>query len=216
MNGIIHNCTHNDDDPTMVLTEEQMFTGIMRYIDQLFEVIQPRKIFYMAVDGVAPRAKMNQQRTRRFKSKREAEEKALQINNSKGRGAQHNQPGTIVADNSFDSNCITPGTEMMARLSAHLKYYIALRIKEDVRWRSIKIIFSGYEVFFCSSSVFCGLISCVVLGTGRGRAQNHVVYPLPTIKTRLGPQYPSLPLRSRRRLDHARPALSRDPFRAPS
>lgn len=54
----------------------------------------------MAIDGVAPRAKMNQQRSRRFRTAKEAlegRERAL----AKG----EELPETAA----FDSNCITPG-----------------------------------------------------------------------------------------------------------
>lgn len=56
----------------------------------------------MAIDGVAPRAKMNQQRSRRFRSAKEAKDlrdKAI----AKGEELPLEPP--------FDSNCITPGEE---------------------------------------------------------------------------------------------------------
>ena len=34
----------------------------------------------------------------------------------------------------------------MARLSAHLKYYVAKRISEDAEWRTVKVILSGHDV----------------------------------------------------------------------
>jgi 5'-3' exoribonuclease 1 len=55
----------------------------------------------MAVDGVAPRAKMNQQRARRFMSARnaaEAERKARETGES------------VPEDARFDNNAITPGS----------------------------------------------------------------------------------------------------------
>lgn len=101
MNGIIHNCTHSDSDsPTFRMTEDQMFIRIFNYIEHLFGIIQPKNLFFMAIDGVAPRAKMNQQRARRFRTALDAErakEMALREGIS------------LPKEAAFDSNCITPG-----------------------------------------------------------------------------------------------------------
>jgi 5'-3' exoribonuclease 1 len=79
-----------------------MVVRIFGYLDKLFHIVKPQKLLFMAIDGCAPRAKMNQQRSRRFKSAREAQEA---IDAAAARGDP--MPD---ADSRFDSNCITPGT----------------------------------------------------------------------------------------------------------
>ncbi|XP_076824153.1 5'-3' exoribonuclease 1-like isoform X3 [Clavelina lepadiformis] len=137
MNGIIHNCSHpNDDDPHFRITEEQIFQDIFHYIEVLFRVIRPRKTFFMAVDGVAPRAKMNQQRGRRFRSAKEAEENIKQAL-SKGE--------KLPTEKRFDSNCITPGTAFMERLQTQLEYFVKSKITYDQAWQGISVYLSGHQ-----------------------------------------------------------------------
>ncbi|CAE7246599.1 Xrn2 [Symbiodinium sp. CCMP2592] len=138
MNGIIHPCCHPEDGPAPE-DEEHMYENIFLYLDRLFRIVRPKRLVYMAIDGVAPRAKMNQQRARRFRAAQEREEmereqeRLRQDWEAEGRTLPNRTSGKV-----FDSNVITPGTNFLHKMSEAIRYYIHDRTTNDPLWQKLK------------------------------------------------------------------------------
>ena len=131
MNGIIHPCCHPQDKP-QPKSETEMFSLIFEYVDKIIEIVRPKKVLYLAIDGVAPRAKMNQQRSRRFRTALDVQEKAEREaairNKWMEAGIKFSDKDAQSKGEAFDSNVITPGTEFMDNLSKALQQYIMERL----------------------------------------------------------------------------------------
>lgn len=147
MNGIVHPCSHPEHKPAPE-TEDEMFLDVFKYTDRVLMMARPRKVLMIAVDGVAPRAKMNQQRSRRFRSAQEAkiadEEKQRQIKERELRGESIDE--AIKGKRSWDSNAITPGTPFMDKLATALRYWVAYKLTSDPGWANVQVIISDATV----------------------------------------------------------------------
>ncbi|KAL3620004.1 hypothetical protein CASFOL_034916 [Castilleja foliolosa] len=143
MNGIIHPCFHPENLP-LPQSYDEVFTAVFKYIDRVFSLIRPRKLLFMAIDGVAPRAKMNQQRARRFRATKDAaDDEASRLEKQSSHCAKK---GVTQVSRGLDSNVITPGTEFMELLSSALEYYTQLRMNHDRGWKGVKVILSDASV----------------------------------------------------------------------
>ncbi|KAJ2780466.1 5'-3' exoribonuclease 2, partial [Coemansia javaensis] len=145
MNGIVHPCCHPQHKEAPE-TEQDMMLEVFKCLDRVFSMIRPRKLVYMALDGVAPRAKMNQQRSRRFRAAQEAEEKEREQAKAAEEIFQATGERQPEPPKPWDSNCITPGTPFMELLARSLRYYIALKLNTDPAWRTVKVILSDSNV----------------------------------------------------------------------
>lgn len=110
-NGAIHPAVKAD--PQLLL--DNMPAAVCMYLDNLINQCQPTEV-YIAIDGVAPRAKMEQQRERRYKSAMESNylrDLALRT----GREA-------LLRKEPVDFNMISPGTKFMDDLHEKLIVHI--------------------------------------------------------------------------------------------
>lgn len=115
-NSIIHTCSaqvmaEHSSFPSIEERNRRIFQKITEYTKFVVESCTPTRLLYIAIDGVAPLAKMNQQRKRRHMTAYRNE--CLREFKDK-----HHIP---YAD--WDSNCITPGTLFMEELNTYLHAY---------------------------------------------------------------------------------------------
>lgn len=116
VNGIIHThfsvASENLDD-----NFSQIFHGLAQFILELVDLCGPTQLVFLALDGVPPKAKLNQQRSRRILS-------ALE------RSAVHG----------LHSNAITPGTELMSRCREFLLRFLESQARGE--WAHLRLVLS--------------------------------------------------------------------------
>jgi 5'-3' exonuclease len=86
-------------DPSIL--EAEFYTTLGTKLSELIAAVQPQDTFVLAVDGVAPQAKIAQQRQRRYRAALDSSGKVL-----------------------FNSSSITPGTNFMMRLDNFLQRWL--------------------------------------------------------------------------------------------
>jgi 5'-3' exonuclease len=116
-NGVVHECARDTERDPEESFEARVVQGSMEHVARLAAMLGAGLVL-VAVDGVPPRAKMVQQRSRRFMKHyvpMDDDHGALSLMASDpGRERSLPDPGP------WDSNVITPGTPFMARLDEAL------------------------------------------------------------------------------------------------
>jgi len=111
-------------------TLDDMFDAIIHYLEIIVKQVKPSKLIYIAIDGVAPMAKMRQQRIRRFKTIQERKEHdAIDRKHRRWLSAK------------FDFNMISPGTEFMEGLTAKLHAFLQTK----GNWHGCQVILTAAD-----------------------------------------------------------------------
>ena len=107
-NSIVYDCLRSIKYKNDTQFEKELLKSICLKIDEYIDVIKPNNNIIVAFDGVAPVAKLEQQRNRRYKSDLESKIKQ-QLN--------------PLDEKSWDTRAITPGTKFMKKLNKYIKNY---------------------------------------------------------------------------------------------
>jgi len=92
---------------------KQIFRDTKKYLQNILSNCKPNLRLYLALDGVAPRAKINQQRARRFTKVKEVNEFHNELLEAKELWENLNLKGPKAIYKPWNSNQITPGTQFM-------------------------------------------------------------------------------------------------------
>jgi len=119
-NSIIYDAVHNIDFTKLDDTDANtIIKNVCSKIDEYISLLKPDNCIFIAFDGVAPVAKLQQQRERRYKS-------IFQTNISK----------SIFKDKQTDpwnTTAITPGTKFMSQLNQKITSYFIDPIKYNLQ-----------------------------------------------------------------------------------
>lgn len=140
-NAVIHRCCKPPTAP-QPKDESTIFENVRAYLVNAVQLVNPKILVYISTDGVAPRAKLNQQRARRYHSSLEAMLcKKLASGSSQIEGADEISAG---AETTFESNCITPGTDFMKRLDEFINEFLKYQLTHE--WKELSVIYSSSNV----------------------------------------------------------------------
>ena len=121
-NSIIYDVIHKLEKNNVSINETEIFENICNKIEEYIFMIKPSNTIFIAFDGVAPFAKMEQQRTRRYKN--------WYLNK------------ILNKESSWNTSQITPGTDFMNRLMERLKILFNLN---KHKYNVPVFIFSGSQ-----------------------------------------------------------------------
>ena len=143
LNSVIHELSHSNQDNILSLlklkTKKEIFEQTCETINQILELIKPSSLLMIALDGVSPIAKINNQLKHRhtrtcikYNNIFDGLFKALDL----------------IDINYFNSNDISPCTNFMIEFENYLDNYIQQKLRENNNniWKKISIILSGSNV----------------------------------------------------------------------
>jgi 5'-3' exonuclease len=104
-NSIIYDSLNFNNYLNTIQFEDSLIKSVLVKLDEIIAIIKPQDNIYIAIDGVPPFAKINQQKNRRYKTSY--------------------QNKILKRETIWDTCAITPGTVFMAKLNSALKAYFA-------------------------------------------------------------------------------------------
>ncbi|EGR28676.1 hypothetical protein IMG5_170600 [Ichthyophthirius multifiliis] len=100
---------------------DQIYQNILTHIESIIQLIEPQSQVYLMMDGTCPRAKMNQQRQRRFHAQKNLNQTKEDFKNQ----------GIQIKEQTVPSNSVSPGTPFMFELNKRIREHFEKKIQEE-------------------------------------------------------------------------------------
>lgn len=141
MNDILHIAFHPEGSKSPESFEECM-SNLTNQIEDIVRIARPRQMIYIAIDGVAPKAKLNLQRKRRFEKFQKGARSKQRLKHLQIYREESGLPVGDTPREKWNSNCLSPGTQFMFEASNYLSNWIQAKQLQDSFWTGLYVILS--------------------------------------------------------------------------
>ncbi|KAJ6247265.1 5'-3' exoribonuclease [Anaeramoeba flamelloides] len=110
--------------------DQTIFNDVCNLIDTLVKLVNPKKVLFIAFDGVSPRFKINESRNRRYLT-------GLELQEMLDNDTQQNRNITP-----WNSTKITLGSKFSSKFDNKIREFIQSKMEKE--WKHLKVIYSSH------------------------------------------------------------------------
>ncbi|GBB90019.1 hypothetical protein RclHR1_01690004 [Rhizophagus clarus] len=153
INALFHVAIRNKATKKKPLTPRRVLSKVFKEMDTAFNICEPQVLVYIAMDGVAPRAKMNEQRSRRYLAQDNHKSNQVPSGSDNNSSSESSDEDTSKDEKNgkgsgffvpVDSVSISAGTSFMQAANDAIRFYIYQRLNGKAR--NLQIIFNDSSV----------------------------------------------------------------------
>ncbi|XP_063712098.1 uncharacterized protein LOC134840274 [Symsagittifera roscoffensis] len=129
---------NNNEITNLFIPNHDVIDYCLHYIETIFTLFRPTKLFYIAMQGVEPQAAAIRTRKNAYLTAQRTSQLKVKLFAAR--------MDSQIPPNVFDPNSVHAGSSFMLELQRNIEYWIVDKINSDSDWQNLDVFLSGHDV----------------------------------------------------------------------